>query len=173
MVRPPQIIPYGDSALLMQFMSDGYSRDVIRTVQAMSSELRADPDWIEVVSGYDSLLLEFDPLKLDPVAAEGKLINLVNGFKPGQVPTGRLVEIPVYYGGKDGPDMQLIMDAAGLGESEVISLHSAREYLVCMMGFIPGFAFLSAAHDRLYHPRHETPRGRVPAGSVGIGGWQT
>ena len=69
--------------------------------------------------------------------------------------------------------MAAIKKSSGLSQSEIIDLHSAREYRVCMMGFIPGFCFLSEVPTSLQHPRHSTPRANVPAGSVGIAGWQT
>ena len=69
--------------------------------------------------------------------------------------------------------MQNIMTSSGLTEAAVIEKHSAQIYDVCMMGFIPGFAFLSEAPKALHHPRHTSPRLNVPAGSVGIAGWQT
>jgi len=86
---------------------------------------------------------------------------------------GPIIDIPVHYGGEDGPDMARICEAAKLSVDEVISQHSAQTYRVCMMGFIPGFTFLSPAPKALHHPRLETPRVKVPAGSVGIANWQT
>ena len=66
-----------------------------------------------------------------------------------------------------------IRDSHKLSQADVIKLHSQQLYDVCMMGFIPGFAFLSEAPAELHHPRHATPRPNVRAGSVGIAGWQT
>ncbi len=65
------------------------------------------------------------------------------------------------------------MASSGLSEADIIAAHSGVTYRVCMMGFIPGFAFLSEAPKSLHHPRHAEPRLSVPAGSVGIAGWQT
>jgi len=86
---------------------------------------------------------------------------------------GPVIDIPVHYGGKNGPDMETICDTAKLSVDEVITQHSAQTYRVCMMGFIPGFTFLSPAPKALHHPRLTTPRAKVPSGSIGIANWQT
>ena len=91
----------------------------------------------------------------------------------GESPSGKLIEIPVYYGGENGPDIETISAASKLTIDDVIAKHSQREYRVCMMGFIPGFTFLSPAPTELHHPRLATPRAKVPAGSIGIANWQT
>ena len=173
MNNPPNIVPYGDTGLLLQFEATGYDQDVIELIQSLGRAFRSEKIWTEVVPAYDSLLLGFNPLILDPVSAQAKCQTTLTKFKPGKAKPGRTVEIPVYYGGDDGPDMDVIMTSSGLSEAEIIKLHSAPTYLVCMMGFVPGFTFLSEAHEKLHHPRRLTPRDSVPAGSVGIAGWQT
>jgi KipI family sensor histidine kinase inhibitor len=85
----------------------------------------------------------------------------------------RSVEIPVIYGGDQGPDLQNVAILAGLTTEEVIRLHSSAEYSVCFIGFLPGFPYLSGMDPRLAAPRLATPRPLVPAGSVGIAGGQT
>jgi inhibitor of KinA len=82
-------------------------------------------------------------------------------------------EIPVYYGGETGPDLSYIANYHYLAEDEVIALHSNKEYLIYMMGFVPGFPYLGGLSEKLAVPRLEHPRLSVPAGSVGIGGSQT
>jgi KipI family sensor histidine kinase inhibitor len=89
------------------------------------------------------------------------------------VAPGRLVEIPVRYGGADGPDLGEVAAHAGLTESQVVVLHASVEYDVYMVGFSPGFPYLAGLPERLAMPRRATPRVRVPAGSVAIGGLQT
>ncbi len=171
--QTPEIIPYGDSAFLIQYASDGFSRAICETVQGLQKYFAPEPEWIEAVAGYDSLLLKFDPLSLDPIAAEDRILKSIIGFKPEKRDPGKTIEIPVHYGGEFGPDMREIMESSGLTEADIISRHSAIDYLVCMMGFIPGFTFLSETDPLLHHPRKTTPRQSVPAGSVGIAGWQT
>ena len=169
----PRIIPYGDAALLLQYDVDGFSMDVSRRVQGLSQSLQDGDTWEEVVAGYDSILVSFDQTLMTMDEAHRKLKNKAAKVVAAAHPQGKVVEIPVHYGGEQGPDMGNIVASSGLSEAEVIALHSSQEYLVCMMGFIPGFAFLSEAPKALHHPRRAEPRLSVPAGSVGIAGWQT
>ena len=84
-----------------------------------------------------------------------------------------MFEIPVCYGGEYGPDIQNIADHAGLSVEEVIQIHTSRDYLIYMLGFLPGFTYLGGLDERIHTPRLANPRIRIPAGSVGIGGSQT
>jgi inhibitor of KinA len=86
---------------------------------------------------------------------------------------GRTVELPVCYGGEFGPDLATVAEHAKLSPEEVIKRHCAGNYLVYLVGFSPGFAYLGGLAKELATPRHATPRPRVPAGSIGIGGEQT
>jgi KipI family sensor histidine kinase inhibitor len=183
--RAPSIEPYGDFAFYLHFPGGGYDAKVSAYVLALAARLRAGGIWRDVIAGYDSLLASFDPALLNSrnalerlhaaleledaaLAARSKMAD-----EASPVEDQDIVEIPVYYGGESGPDMENIMARSGLGEDEVISRHCAPIYRVCMMGFVPGFTFLSEAPKALHHPRHHKPRLIVPCGSVGIGGWQT
>ena len=118
----------------------------------------------EVVPGYDSLVCVFDLAARSVDSTKRHIEDLLARSTAKRQPSGQLVEIPVHYGGTDGPDMETICDSAKLSADEVIALHSQSEYRVCMMGFIPGFTFLSPAPKSLHHPRLDTPRAKVPAG---------
>ena len=82
-------------------------------------------------------------------------------------------EIPVLYGGELGPDFSYVAEHAGISGEELIRLHSEKDYLVYMLGFLPGFTYLGGLEEKLHTPRLENPRVKIPAGSVGIGGSQT
>ena len=86
---------------------------------------------------------------------------------------GKIVEIPVCYGGAYGEDLPFVARHAGMTEREVVALHSGQPYRIYMLGFLPGFPYLGGLDERLHTPRLSTPRTRIPAGSVGIGGKQT
>lgn len=176
MLPEPEIVPYGEAAVLVRYEVSGYSAEIMAHIHALSDTLAKDLTssriWIDIVPGYDSLLATFDPLKLDIKTA----IKAVTSVLPNVTvngSTGKTVEVPVVYGGAFGPDMDTIMKQAYLSEEDVIKLHSETTYTVCMLGFIPGFVFLSDAPEPLHHSRHKTPRLKVPSGSVGIAGWQT
>jgi KipI family sensor histidine kinase inhibitor len=83
------------------------------------------------------------------------------------------IEIPVCYGDAFGPDLDAVAAHAGLDASDVIERHANAEYRVAMLGFMPGFAYLLGLDPALHAPRRASPRTRVPAGSVAIGGAQT
>jgi inhibitor of KinA len=89
------------------------------------------------------------------------------------LPPPRIVEIPVCYGGAFGPDLDDVAERHGLGSDDVVAIHTSGEYLVYMVGFMPGFAYLGGLDERIATPRRRSPRTAVPAGTVGIGGQQT
>jgi len=82
-------------------------------------------------------------------------------------------DIPVRYGGDNGPDLSFVARHCGLDAAEVISRHCAELYTVYTVGFTPGFPYLGTLAAAIAAPRLETPRTRVPAGSVGIAQRQT
>ncbi|VTU07968.1 Sporulation inhibitor kipI [Actinobacillus indolicus] len=86
---------------------------------------------------------------------------------------GRLVEIPVHYGGEYGEDLYHVADYHKTTPEEIIRRHTEPTYTVFMMGFQPGFPYLGGLPENLHTPRRDVPRTKVPAGSVGIGGSQT
>lgn len=169
----PIIDSFGDSAVLLRYAVDGYSDAANRAVLALAEHLRAQGGWTDVVCGYDSVMATFDPVDMKLGAAMNRVHVASKASLDTDITERSVIDIAVHYGGADGPDMPTIMAARGLSEAEVIKTHSAPIYRVCMMGFVPGFAFLSAAPKKLHHPRLATPRASVPAGSIGIAGWQT
>ncbi|QIW14929.1 hypothetical protein A4G20_00310 [Pasteurellaceae bacterium RH1A] len=86
---------------------------------------------------------------------------------------GRLIEIPVHYGGEFGEDLHFVANFHKTTPEEIIRRHTEPLYTVFMMGFQPGFPYLGGLPDNLHTPRRDVPRTKVPAGSVGIGGSQT
>ena len=82
-------------------------------------------------------------------------------------------KIPVCYGGRFGPDIEVVAEYNKLTIEDVISLHTEAVYIVHMVGFLPGFPYLGGMNEKLATPRHLNPRKVVPAGSVGIAGAQT
>ncbi|WP_394390588.1 5-oxoprolinase subunit PxpB [Shewanella woodyi] len=84
-----------------------------------------------------------------------------------------IIELPVVYGGKYGPDLDEVARVHQLNTSEVIRMHTTPEYTVLFLGFQPGFPYLDGLNNHLFTPRLSTPRLSIPAGSVGIGGEQT
>jgi inhibitor of KinA len=110
---------------------------------------------------------------VDLTTAERELKWWARSIDCRETPAARLVELPVCYDIEFGPDLDDVARWTGLAVDDVIKLHSGAEYLVCLIGFAPGFPYLSGMPPQLATPRLETPRISVPAGSVGIAGEQT
>lgn len=122
---------------------------------------------------YCSVLVKFDPLRWRHEDLERQLRKYLGRLDKLQLPEPRHVEIPVYYGGEFGPDLEEVATLHKMTPEQVIRLHASTEYLVFFLGFTPGFAYLGELPQELATPRLAAPRKKVPAGSVGIAGNQT
>ena len=164
----------GDGGLLVEY-GDGIDPEVNARVRAMDMVLMSHPlaGVHEVIPTYRSLLILYDPLRTDPDQLSQELVGLESRLDEITIPPPDTVEIPVCYGGDHGPDIAHVAQANGLSVEDVIHLHSESVYSIYMIGFTPGFCFLGGLPDALHTPRLETPRMRVPAGSVGIANAQT
>lgn len=128
----------------------------------------------DVAPGYCTLGIHFDPLLTDLAALERAIEDEYAAIADLAAAAERApIEIPVRYGGADGPDLAAVAAHAGCSEDDVIDRHAGRVYRVYMLGFVPGFAYMGRVDESIAMPRHRVPRERVPAGSVGITGLQT
>ena len=172
---PFTVHPVGDCALLVGF-TQRIAPEIGAAVAALNSRVLAAmlPGVTETVPAFASLLVVYDPLvtDYDTLAAALQGLSDADGADTA-AGEGRLVTIPVCYGGDFGPDLPFVAKHAGLTEAEVIALHTGREYRIYMLGFLPGFPYLGGLDERLFTPRLNTPRTAIPAGAVGIGGEQT
>ncbi len=169
---PFQVIPLGDSALVLQFadaISEATHAEVHRWHRAVQKA--ALPGVVECVPTFTALTVYFNPW-VAPAERLGHAIREL-AVPAGEESSSPTVEIPVRYGGKHGPDLDIVAEHCGLSPEEVIALHSAPLYLVHMIGFAPGFPYLGGMDPRLTTPRKASPRTKVPAGSVGIAHNQT
>ena len=172
---PFTVCPVGDTGLLASF-EQRIAQSVGAAVAALNTRVAtaAIPGVVETVPAFATLLIFYDPLVTEYDAVADAVQKLAQA--PGSdtaAEEGRLVEIPVCYGGAVGPDLPFVAEHAGLTEKEVIELHAGREYRIYMLGFLPGFPYLGGLDERLFTPRLASPRTAIPAGSVGIGGEQT
>lgn len=131
----------------------------------------------ESVPAYVSLTVFYDPFKIQFQEVEKHIKQLVktstNTPDKHQNTKSDIIQIPVCYGGKYGPDLAFVASHNHLTENEVIQIHSSAIYTVNMIGFMPGFAYLSGLPSQIAAPRLPIPRPNVYAGSVGIAGRQT
>lgn len=171
----PTISPVGDRAISIDFgqvIDPIINRHIRQTIERIK-ELQLD-GIIELVPTYCALLVEYDAMLysyseicniIEPTLEEG-MANTINELVT-------VVEVPTVYGGEFGPDLSFVASHNHLSEDEVISIHSGTDYLVYMLGFIPGFTYLGGMDLRIATPRLSSPRTLIPAGSVGIAGEQT
>ena len=128
---------------------------------------------IDVVLGLDSVLVCYDPLVMTAPELSQALDQAQHDGAFEQRTRSVAHEIPVVYGGSDGPDLGDIAYAAGLSEAEVVALHTSRPMPVLMIGFMPGYPYIGELPEPLRLPRRAEPRVAVPAGSVAIANDQT
>ena len=175
----PRVVPFGDRAFLA-VLGEGVDPELNRRVHGLAAHIRdarhANPGWLEPVPGYATVLAPFDPEHLDPDRAQADLtvwLSAALAGEPPEDPAMLVVEIPVRYGGEDGPDLPDVAERLGLTPAQVTDAHASVTYRVYLLGFVPGFAYLGPLPAELALPRRPEPRPRVAAGSVAIAGRQT
>ena len=168
----------GDRAL--QVSLDAASvEEANRQVHALFAFIDARrPPWIEdLVPAYTSLAVILDPDATYPSGLLGHAREWIEAAldtaATGTAGPARIIDIPVCYGGSFGPDLADWARHGGFTPEEGIARHTGGDYRVAMLGFAPGFPYLMGLDPALAMPRLATPRARIPAGSVGIGGGQT
>jgi inhibitor of KinA len=153
-----------------------------RMVRAASARLDAAPSMgiVDQVPAFVSIAVHYDPAavpgdaRLAPYERlEAALRATLADLRPSDAGAARVVEIPVCYGGDLGPDLDDVARQHELSPDDVVRMHADAEYLVYMVGFMPGFAYMGGLPAQLATPRRSSPRTAVPARSVGIGGEQT
>lgn len=171
-----RVAPAGDQGVYVYFpqrIDPEVSRRVRRLAQALRQPESRRRGIREAVPAYASVYVIFDPLQTDHRQVARYCRRLLAGDAGGQEPPARRFRIPVVYGGRYGPDLEVVARHTGLTPDQVVRLHAGTDYFVYFTGFSPGFPFLGGMSPRLAVPRRVTPRTRVPAGSVGIAGRQT
>lgn len=169
-----KIVPEGDASLLIQF-EQVISPEVNQKIAAAAKLIRAQQisGIIDMIPTYCSLLINYNPLVISYEALFKRVESIVRMESRSEAGKKKVWEIPVVYGGIYGPDLGAIAEHAGISEEEVIKIHSSQDYLIYMLGFLPGFTYLGGLDEKIHTPRLASPRVRIPAGSVGIGGSQT
>ena len=167
----PRFHSLGDAALVCEAAPPA-TLDCQRRIWALAERARLMPHVVEVVPGMNNLTIVFDPLVADYETLAAELESGWDAAEPTDMDSAE-IEIPVRYGGADGPDLAALAKHTGLSVDEVVKRHTQAEYVVFFLGFQPGFAYLGGLDPALAMPRRAEPRLEVPAGSVGIGGVQT
>ena len=164
----PVIAPLGDAAITITF-ADSVSPGSTAYARRIATRIRAAaiPHVEEILPAYTAVTIFYDALHLSFDDLSGRIQTLLAGKDSTEDANEdvRLHVIRVVY---DGPDLADVAGATGLTAEEVIRIHTSRIYEVDLLGFVPGFAYLSEIDARLELPRRAQPRQRVPAGSVAI-----
>ena len=169
------ISPVGDSAILISF-GDVICPTINRKIQHVIETIHdmKDPAIYELIPAYTSLMIQYDALAYSYTELKSKLEPVLSiNIDISEEDRVTVVEIPTLYGGDYGPDLSSVASYHNMSEHDVIKIHSGTDYLVYMLGFIPGFAYLGGMNPCIATPRLQAPRQSIPAGSVGIAGEQT
>ena len=169
-----KILTAGDSSVLIEFGSE-ISPEVNAKTTALVRLLKEQPTdgIVDMIPSFCALLVNYNPRVISYKAIRKRLSELAALDVQAAEQSARLFQIPVCYGGDYGPDINYVAEQAGINVQEVIDIHSSRDYLIYMLGFMPGFPYLGGLDERIHTPRLSTPRVSIPMGSVGIGGAQT
>lgn len=163
----PSFRPLADCGLLIE-LERRLDPEINARARAIAAGFPAIAGVIETVPALCSVLIVFDPLSTDLAALldAAEAAARSPGLRPADI--GRLIEVPVVYGGTAGPDLEEVAALCGLTPDQVVGEHTAVEYAVYMLGFTPGYPYLGVLPVGLHLPRLAVPRLRVPAGSVAI-----
>lgn len=127
---------------------------------------------LNVVPTYRSLLVEYDPLTVSLEKLNAVIDDIENNLSDAEAPTGRYFELPTFYGKPYDFDTERIAEHNDLTPEDVVRIFSETTLLVYFIGFIAALPYIGDLPERLHTPRLPSPRVKLPAGVVGVGGQQ-
>ena len=169
---PPRLLASGDRAITVEFartIDDAANERVLALDRALT---KAPIEGItETVPTYRSLLVHYDPVRIGFDALGPKLVAMAQ--QPStRTESTRHWRIPVAYGGKNGIDLEDVAKALNTTPNEIVARHVGGDYRVAMIGFTPGWSYLSGLDKSLHMSRRQNPRVFTPMGTISIGGVQ-
>lgn len=169
-----KIFEVGEAAFCIEF-GPKIDPDLNQKAIQLAAWLEAQK-WLEIgeiVPAYSSITVYFNPLKIKRMSLIEKLRSAAVSPPLEGPSNSQIHKIPVAYGAGFGPDLEAVASLNGITAEEAIRLHTITEFRVYMLGFMPGFPYCGIVPEKIRAPRLESPRTRVPAGSVGIAAAQT
>lgn len=169
-----RFLPAGDKGVVIEF-GNSISKEINKKIRSLmlAIEQAELPGIMELIPTYRSLLVLYEPLAWKYGDLILQLEKIEANLGALKLPEPQVILLPVVYGGEYGPDLNFVSEHAKLTPEEVIKIHTGTDYLIYMLGFTPGFPYLGGMDERIATPRLQTPRTKIPAGSVGIAGSQT
>lgn len=169
-----KIDPVGDTAVRIQFGTE-ISLETNQKIRSFTLLLEKENihGVMEWITTYTAVTLFYDPYIILYNSLVENVLGIMKKLENVELPPVELIYIPTYYGGEAGPDLEKVAEHNEIEVEDVIRIHTEKEYLIFMMGFTPGFPYLGGMSNEIATPRLETPRGKIPPGSVGIAGEQT
>jgi 5-oxoprolinase (ATP-hydrolysing) subunit B len=174
-LAPPRLLPSGDSAVTVEF-SRSIDDAANQRVLALDRSLKdASIEGVtEAVPTYRSLLVHYDPVKIDFDTLGAKLVALAElPIAKEAAATARRWRVPVNYGGENGVDLEDVAKHFNTTPDAIVAKHAGGQYRVAMIGFSPGWSYLSGLDKSLHMSRRQSPRVMTPSGTISIGGVQT
>jgi 5-oxoprolinase (ATP-hydrolysing) subunit B len=171
MSATPRISILGTSALLFDAPGET-DLPTQQRIWALAREVEGWPEVHEAVPGMNNLMLSFTSPPARPALIEARLRAAWVSVEPLPL-NGRLIQLPVVYGGEGGPHMADVVTHTGLDADAIAEIHSAPIYPVYALGSHPGYCYLGGMDARIATPRRNSPVLSIPGGAVSIGGPQT
>jgi len=162
-----------DSVII--YFSDTISKETSQKVKSAYKLLKSldDKNLIEIVPSYTSILITYDIFKYNYEEIQIFLEDVLRDLKVEEESSLEIINVDVYYGEEVGIDLQRVANKANISIEEVIQIHSSKTYDVFAIGFLPGFAYMASVDERIVTSRLESPRKKIPKGSVAIADTQT
>jgi len=170
----PTIMPLGDRALLIRFgttLTDGANRAAIALARRLEAAVPVGVE--EIDPNLISVLLRYDPAKIEPQRLAGEVRLMASAAADGREFEARRHTIKVRFGGEDGPDLDAVAAMLGLTVGDFLEAHNVRPLRVLTTGFAPGFVYCGFHPPALVLPRRSEVRGRVPPGTILFAAGQT